>query len=198
MSNSSNINSDLRLVGKIFAILDSPEEGEATAAVIRLRAILRKCDMPLYAAVETHAFKTAIWEAMGHPKCLHGYFEADRIRDAYAKLEAESNELAAAVMGLRKDKKLCPSCEKKRRGIAVVLGLVLIKAWSLKFPPAEVSMRMTMSGALLGFVPYLAVVCRWRVVNFMWDLDWVSMTDNKLYRAIAARWNRFLGRMALS
>ena len=198
MSNSSSNDSDLRVVAKLFALLDSPQEGEATAAVSRLRAMLRKWDMPLYEAVETHAFKTAIWEAMGHPECLRDYFEAARIRAAYARLEAESDELAAAVMNLREDKKLCRPCEKKRRLIAVGFGAVLIRIWCWEFPPAAVGVKMTAYGILLALVPLLVVVCRWRIVNFKRDLEWVSVTDNKLYRTIAARWNRFLGRLALS
>jgi hypothetical protein len=198
MSNSTKLDSDLRLIGKLFALLDSPQEAEATTAVIRMRAILRKCEMPLYEAVETHAFKTAIWAAMGHPKCLEGYFEACRIRDAYAKLEAESNELVAAVIELREDVKLCRLCERKRRLMAVAVGFVIVWYWYREFPPSEVGLKLTAYGILLGLAPFLGVITRWRIVNFKRDLEWVSMTDNRLYRGIAARWNRFLGRMALS
>jgi len=197
MASSSISDADLRVLAKLFVMLDSPQEGDATAAVVRVRAMLRKGGMALYQAVETQAFKTAIWEAMGHPECLREYFEAARLRQDFAKLDKECDELAEAVTKLREVGKFCRSCESKRRMIGLVFGADVMVVWCVAYPPFEVSLKMTGYGILLGLTPLLCVFGRWRVHNFKRDVEWVSVTDNNLYRGIADRWNGFLERLAL-
>jgi hypothetical protein len=189
---------DLRVLAKLVVLLDSPQEGDATAAILRIRAFLRKSGAKFYEAVETRAFKTAIWEAMGHPECLREYFEAAQLRERCAKLEAECDVIAEALSKFRKAGKLCLGCEKKRRQMALACGGVVISAWCSAYPPHNFGVKTTFHGILLALLPILGVLCRWRLVNFKRDLEWVSLTDNKLYRLFAAKWNRLLGRLVLS
>src|SRR3984893_5184377 len=107
MPTTSLNDAELRILAKLFVLLDSPQEGDATAAIVRARGMLRKSGMSLYQAVETRVFKTALWEAMGHPECLREYFETDRLREDNAKLEKECDELAEAVTKLREVRKFC-------------------------------------------------------------------------------------------
>src|ERR1700733_8766084 len=147
---SSNSDADLRVLAKLFVLLDSRQEGEATGALIRIRAITQKCGLSLYEAVETQVYKTAIWESQGKPECLHDYFDTARLREEYAKREAECDELVEAVTKLREAGKFCNPCEWKRRVIAAGLGAVVIAVWCSAFPPFEVSLKMTGLGILLG------------------------------------------------
>ncbi len=79
-----------------------------------------------------------------------------------------------------------------------LLGAAMAAAWFNKFPPFEVRLKLAAYGILLGLAPLLCVLGHWRVINFKRDVAWVSMTDNKLYRAIADMWNRFLERLVIS
>jgi hypothetical protein len=78
MPASSMTDADCRLLAKLLLLFDSPQEGEATAAMVQARALLRKRTTPLYEAIERPAFKTEIWESQGHPGCLREYFENAR------------------------------------------------------------------------------------------------------------------------
>lgn len=196
MPNTSISDGDLRVLAKLFALLDSPQENEATATLVRMRAMLRKSGTPLYQAVETRAFKMAIWDGMGKPECLKEYFEAAKLRREYEKLEAEFDEVAVAVMRLREVGKFCWSCELKRRVIAAMMGGALLAGW-FHFSPPNVKTRLTICGDVLGASPLLAVYGRWRVINFKRDVAWVSATDNNLFRAVAGKWNRFLEALVL-
>ena len=198
MANSSLSDADLRVLAKLFVLLDSPQEGEATGAVVRIRAMLRKGGMVLCQAVETPVFKTAIWEAMGHPDWLQDHFESARIRQDYAELEKQCDELAEAVTKLREVGKFCRSCELKRRLIAGAIGAALAMVWFGSYSSFDVGLGMTACGILLSFGPLLYVLGRWRFLNFKRDVAWVSVKDNELYRAIADRWNHFLKRLFLS
>ena len=198
MANSSLSDADLRVLAKLFVLLDSPQEGEATGALVRIRAMLRKGGMALCQAVETRVFKTAIWEAMGHPDWLQDHFESAKIRQDYAELEKQCDELAEAVTKLREVGKFCRSCESKRRILAAFVAAALAVVWFGAYSPFEVGLGMTACGILLSLSPLLYVFGRWRILNFKRDVAWVSVKDNELYRALADRWNRFLKRLALS
>ncbi len=198
MPNSSLSDADLRVLAKLFVLLDSPQEGEATGAVVRIRAMLRKSSMVLCQAVETRVFKTAIWEAMGHPDWLQDHFDSSRIRQDYVELEKQCDELTEAVTKLREVGKFCRSCESKRRILGAFVGAALAVVWFGSYSPFDVELRMTACGILLSLGPLLYVFGRWRILNFKRDVAWVSVKDNTLYRAVADRWNRFLKRLFLS
>jgi hypothetical protein len=198
MPASSITDADCRLLAKFLLLFDSPQEGEATAAMVQARALLRKRSTPLYEAIEKPAFKTEIWESQGHPVCLQEHFEASRVRQLNAKLEKQCDELVDAVTRLREIGKFCRACQSKRGIIAVMLAVPIAYAWFTEDPADAASWTTNLYGVLLTLTPLLYVFCRWKVIHFKRDLEWVSGTDNNLYRAIAAKWNRLLARLALS
>jgi hypothetical protein len=198
MPSSSITDADCRLLAKLVLLFDSPQEGEANAAMTQARGLLRKRSTPLYEAIERPAFKTEIWESQGHPACLQEHFEAARARQHYAKLEKQCDELVDAVTRLREVGKFCRSCQSKRSVIAIALAVLIAYAWFTENPADGAPWKRNVYGVLLALAPSLYVFCRWKIIHFKRDLEWVSATDNNLYRAIAARWNRFLTRLALS
>jgi hypothetical protein len=198
MPASSMTDADCRLLAKLVVLFDSPQEGEANAAMVQARALLRKRSTPLFEAIERPAFKTEIWESQGHPACLREYFEMPGMRQLNAKLEKQCDELVDAVTRLREVGTFCRSCQSKRSIIAIALAVPIAYAWFTENPADGASWKINGYGVLLTLAPLLYVFWRWKIIHFKRDLEWVSATDNNLYRAIAARWNRLLSRLALS
>jgi hypothetical protein len=100
-----NNNFDGRKFGKLFSLLNSPQDAEAAGALHRMRVMLTKHGMTFYEAVENHEYKTEIWEGFGGPECLRQYFEWKNggggndaaLREEAAQLMRKVQELAGLL-----------------------------------------------------------------------------------------------------
>ncbi len=77
---SAPSDSDLTRIAKLVQLFDSPVDGEAAAALARIRALLKKAELSFSEAVESRAYKEAVWDAKGHPEWLKDHFQSHRHR----------------------------------------------------------------------------------------------------------------------
>lgn len=92
----------------------------------------------------------------------------------------------------------CRGCEWKRRILAVIAAGPIAGVWFSHFEWSSAEPLQNLFGILLSACPLLVVLLRWRWLLFKQKYSWVSRRDNDIYRAIAARWNGFLERLAMN
>lgn len=185
---------DPDLFCKLVLLMDSPNEFErerATAQALHMCAVrgLRFCD------TVTHAF------GEGNQRIVELEVEleaarrgGDELADALRQRDATIAEFKKAD---RARNRFCRACERKRRAIACLLGLITLAFWLTQYPPRNVPAGKTGLGAALAVAPLVFLFIRWRVICFKSKRHWVSWRDNDVFRAVAARWNRFLGKFVI-
>lgn len=172
---------DTRTAAGLCLLFDSSEDGEATSAFLRLRAILARTDTRLCDLLANAEFRKYISQATGTPNECG---ESAPGNAADRKLEEQCERLARMVERLRDIGTLCRACESKRRLIGLLLGF--FSAWI--FSRYETPRRVWSAGSCycvaFALTPVVAVVCRWRLLLIGRSLEWKSIGDNRIARRI--------------
>ena len=93
---------DAHKLAQLVGLFDSPVDGEAMAALHRIRVLKKKYgDTPFYELIERPDFKAAIWEKFGKQESLKGQSDTtalvEELRHDMAQLEQECAALALEV-----------------------------------------------------------------------------------------------------
>jgi len=171
---------DRDLFCKLVRLMDSPNEFErnrATGQAVQMCAArgMRFCD--------------AVAEVFGS-----GREQIAELEAALKRAESCGEKLAGELDKYRARRRWCRSCEILRRVVAVVIGGAILAGWFFWFPPQKVAPKQTGYGALLAAAPLLLLFIRWRVMCFKRRINYLSLRDNDVFRAVARAWNRFLER----
>jgi hypothetical protein len=128
--------------------------------------------------------------------------ESERVRAELSRAlknqERVADGLRAEIEAANDRMGLCGACEVKRRILATVAGLPILVFVFQHSPWQESSLQENLGKVLLAASPLLAVFIRWRWMLFKLRYSWVSLRDNDIYRAIAAKWNGFLRRLTMN
>jgi hypothetical protein len=87
---------------------------------------------------------------------------------------------------------LCLGCEKQSRMLAIVAGVVIGKIWLRLFPRTLEEPVDRLLFLVEVSSPLIVVLFYWAWVRFDLKYNWVSRTDNDIYRAIQEWWNRIV------
>ena len=167
---------DAGMFRKLVALFDSPSAGEAEAA---FRKAANMC------ARSRRRFIDAIGESFGIAELqqrlaqreAQGEQLADALDDlrrnfaAYRqKAEAEIQQLTRNAGRPRAVPKsggdFCKGCEWKRRILALIASLPIAHLWFSKFDWSDSETWQNLFGIVLSASPLLAVLLRWRWLNF--------------------------------
>jgi len=199
---------DAELLRKLVALFDSPNAGEAEtafrkAALLCTRGGLRFCD-----AVADICGFAELQERLEQRE-MQGEQLADALDDLRREFAAyrQTAETKIAQMSRNPGRqsaapngggKFCWGCEWKRRVLALAAAWPIAGEWFSTLEWSSSEPWQNMLGIVLSASPLLGVLLRWRWLLFKRKYAWVSRTDNDIYRAIAARWNAFLERIAMN
>lgn len=199
---------DAEMLRKLVALFDSPIAGEAEtafrkAAQLCARAGLRFCD----AVAESHGF--AELQERLEQREMQGHQLAEALYDMQREFAAYRHEAETRIEQLTWNTArrpavpsgggpFCRGCEWKRRVLALAAVWPIADVWFAHIEGSDAEPWQHMLGVALAASPLLGVLLRWRVLLFKRKHSWVSRTDNDIYRAIAARWNAFLKRLAMN
>lgn len=120
--------------------------------------------------------------------------DGDELADELRRKDAVIEEYRKAERGRQR---ACRSCESKRRVIALLSGGAILAGWFYEYPAQKVTYTWTGYGLLLASAPVVFLVCRWAVIQFKRRNHWVTWRDNDVFRAVASRWNGFLGKFVI-
>jgi hypothetical protein len=178
---------EVRHLAGCMLLLDSTEEGEAAAAFARVRSLLRRHEVRLCESLENPQVREALRNALGHPAWLASSQEAAKLREENERLDRQCSKLADAITRLKEAGADCWPCEVKRRWLAAIGGVVFISLWLLATGHARMNGRHRFYGATAGALPFFLVWCHWKLRYLTRDLEWRSLTDNRIAHTVFGR-----------
>jgi hypothetical protein len=158
--------SDFTRLAKLVQLLDSPVSGEAAAALDRIRALLTKGQISFSEAVESRAYKAAVWDAKGHPDWLKDHFQTDKHRLENDRLAIKVNHLTTVVTQLKSASVFCHACERKRRWLASIAGVPILWIWLHYAAHGVAPAKTYLYGLLLAVSPITYTWLRWRFIHW--------------------------------
>jgi len=170
--------SDLTRIAKLVQLLDSPVKGEAEAALERIRVLLNKGHLSFSEAVESRAYKAAVWDAKGHPEWLKDHFQSNRHRLENDRLAMKINHLTAEVTHLKSAAAMCPACERKRRWLASIAGVPILWLWFHFAAHGVAHSKAYLYGLLLAIFPLTYTWLRWRFIDWRQRVNAKSVRNN--------------------
>jgi hypothetical protein len=108
--------------------------------------------------------------------------ERSRLAEQLAELRGTCSALTAANQRLQQGARFCPACERLRRVLAVIAGLLVGAAWLRLFLPHGLRPWSLIVTAVLTLGPLAIVFWRWHWLLLSRKIKYVSRTDNDLIR----------------
>jgi hypothetical protein len=175
---------DCVLFWKLIWLMDSPNDNERQRAMEQAARLCRAAGLRFGDALQQ------TFEQNGNGRVAE-------LEAALKKAESCGDKLARELEKYRARSRWCGSCEIMRRVVAVVIGGAILAGWFYAYPPQQVTHRWSGYGLMLAAVPLLCLFLRWRVMCFKRRTNWLSWTNNDVFRAVANAWNGFLERFLI-
>ncbi len=199
---------DEETLKKLVALLDSPHAGEAETAFRKAAQLCAKGGLRFYEGVCLCSGVVELHERLEQREA-QGEQLADALDDLRREFAAyrQTAETKIAQMSRNAGRHsavpnggglFCRGCEWKRRILALIAAWPIAGLWFSHLAWGESEAWQNLFGVILSASPLLGVLVRWRWLLFSRKYAWVSWRDNDIYRAIAARWNAFLERLAMN